>query len=200
MDVHRPMTKGKRVMNSSIVSTRRLLTRVVVSTLLLLASTNGFSGAAASADGATQVSGVAFPWPVAPATCDPGALGAVDYVLAMPAGSGDLVGCLYGVRHPAGQTPGGPISTRADEVFVGCWGETCGSFALTAHITGNWEGAPGVSDQKNGRCQHKIVSGTGSGGFTGVEGRLDFKDILIRDDSGSVVGVEFDYRGHLTAA
>ncbi len=152
---------------------------------------------AAADEGAQIVGGQAVPWPVAPETCDPAATGTVDYILAFADGSGDLSGCLYGVRGDGAVTPGGQVSMRADEVFVGCLGDRCGSFALEAHITSRWDGLPGVGDQINGRCQHKIVSGSGTGDFAGVEGRLDFVDILERDDDGNLISLSFDYRGHL---
>jgi hypothetical protein len=88
------------------------------------------------------------------------------------------------------------VSRRTSETFVGCLGDRCGSFGLEAHITSKFEGPPPVG-QVFGRCQHKIVAGTGTGDFEGVTGRLDFKDIIMRDANGNVTGVEFDYRGHL---
>jgi hypothetical protein len=161
-------------------------------------SAPGLAAVAVSATSARQVDGVAVPWPEAPETCDPGAIGPVDYILAMPAGSGDLVGCIYGIREPAEQRPGGTINVPADEVFIGCLDDVCGSFLLRARITNKWDGPPGVGDQIDGRCQHKIVSGTGTGDFVGVEGRLDFKDIIVRDERGELISLSFAYRGHLS--
>jgi hypothetical protein len=42
----------------------------------------------------------------------------------------------------------------------------------------------------HGRCQHPIAKGSGTGGFEGASGRLDFKDIV---DAGTFV-----YRGHIS--
>ena len=52
---------------------------------------------------------------------------------------------------------------------------------------------PDVSSgvEVRGRCQHPIVEGSGTGGFEGVSGRLDFKDI-IGDP------VTYVYRGHIS--
>ena len=41
-----------------------------------------------------------------------------------------------------------------------------------------------------GRCQHPIITGSGTGGFAGATGRLDFKD--------QVSTGRFFYRGHIT--
>jgi hypothetical protein len=41
----------------------------------------------------------------------------------------------------------------------------------------------------NGRCQHPIAAGSGTGGFAGATGRLDFKD--------DVDNAVFYYRGHV---
>ena len=43
-----------------------------------------------------------------------------------------------------------------------------------------------------GRCQHKIVAGSGTGGFLGASGRVDFK--VIEDTT----LIEYHYRGHIS--
>jgi hypothetical protein len=151
-----------------------------------------------AAQGVAQVEGTAVPYPAAPATCNPGASGPVDYILAMPAGSGDLVGCLYGSVQSGAISPAGTVSQWTVETFIGCLDNRCGSFQLQAHITSKFEEAPPVG-QLFGRCQHKIVAGSGTGDFEGLTGRLDFKDIISRNADGDVVGVVFDYRGHLSS-
>lgn len=168
--------------------------RLVTVVLLALSMLAALPGTAAAGNG-SRVSGTAVPFPVAPDTCDPTATGPVDYILAMPEGSGDLTGCLYGVRGPVKFSKGGTVSVRNTETFVGCLGDLCGSFDLVAHITSKWDGLPGQSNQVFGRCQHKIVPGSGTGDFEGATGRLDFKDIIERDADGNSIGVEFDYRG-----
>jgi hypothetical protein len=104
--------------------------------------------------------------------------------------SGDLVGCWYtdADLENAHPTPSGTYKERGREVFVGSalidgeWVE--GVFDTTYLFTAKW-----ASDgsEIHGRCQHPIVGG--SGGLTGVTGRVDFKD--------DVETGEFNYRGHL---
>lgn len=177
------------------------LSRVLRAVLASLSLTAGLvllapSGVSANS-GAIQVTGEAVPWPATPVTCDPLATGPIDYVLAMPEGSGSLSGCLYGNRLSERFNSGGQLQVNATETFVGCFAERCGSFQLEAVITNRWDGLPGVGNQINGRCQHKVVSESGTGDFVGVEGRLDFKDILETDIDGTVTRLTFDYKGHL---
>ncbi len=155
---------------------------------------------AANAAAAEQVIGTAVPYPAAPETCDPAAAGEeTEYILAMSAGSGSLVGCVYGVVDNFRASPGGQYLERSTETFIGCLGDRCGSFQLDATITSRWiNGEPFAGgEQVNGRCQHKVIRGSGTGDFAGVEGRIDFKDILERDADGNVIGVTYDYKGHL---
>ena len=49
---------------------------------------------------------------------------------------------------------------------------------------------PGFVVEIFGRCQHPIAAGSGTGGFEGAKGRIDFKDII----SDPIVYV---YRGHI---
>ena len=46
-----------------------------------------------------------------------------------------------------------------------------------------------TGSEVKGRCQHPIIKGSGSGGFAGATGRVDFKDEV---DTG-----EYFYRGHI---
>jgi hypothetical protein len=48
----------------------------------------------------------------------------------------------------------------------------------------------GAENCLGGRCQHPIAAGSGTGGFEGATGRLDFKDII--GDT-----VTYVYRGHI---
>ena len=41
-----------------------------------------------------------------------------------------------------------------------------------------------------GVCQHPIIVGSGTGGFEGVTGRVDFKDDVVTGD--------YPYRGHIS--
>ncbi len=171
--------------------------RLIVAALIVFAGL-ALVPSPAGAAGADQIGGTAVGFPNAPDTCDPTAVGPVNYILAMPEGSGSLVGCIYGVVEEATFNAGGQFLRRASETFVGCFEDRCGSFQLDATITSRWvNGEPFVGDQVNGRCQHKIVRGSGTGDFEGVNGRLDFKDILERDADGNLLAISFDYKGHL---
>jgi hypothetical protein len=113
-----------------------------------------------------------------------------DYPPIVMAGS--LVGCWYTkvLTSKDNGTPSGVYIERGEEVFVGSLdGGPVGTFATTYLFTSRW--APDVStgSEVRGRCQHPIVAGSGTGGFEGATGRLDFKD--------DVVTGEYFYRGHL---
>jgi len=79
-----------------------------------------------------------------------------------------------------------------EEVFVGSLdGGPVGSFATTYRFESKWDPDVLTGVELRGRCQHPIVEGSGTGGFEGATGRVDFKDI-IGDP------VTFDYRGHIS--
>lgn len=106
--------------------------------------------------------------------------------------TGSLDGCWYTLVESASdhRAPSGVYLESGREVFVGGLdGGPVGLFATTYRFESKWD--PDVSSgvEVHGRCQHPIVRGSGSGGFDGVTGRLDFKDIVA---DGSYV-----YRGHL---
>ena len=66
-----------------------------------------------------------------------------------------------------------------------------GTFTTNYRFEGKYE--PGTVVEIKGRCQHPIAAGSGTGGFEGAEGRLDFKDI-IGDP------VIYVYRGHISGS
>jgi hypothetical protein len=106
--------------------------------------------------------------------------------------TGSLEGCLYTKVETSKETPGGVYLETGEEVFVGRLDNgPVGSFATTYGFESKWD--PDVSSgvEVRGRCQHPIVEGSGTGGFEGARGRLDFKDI-IGDP------VTYVYRGHIT--
>ena len=87
------------------------------------------------------------------------------------------------------QTPSGVYLETGDEVFIGTLdGGPTGTFATTYMFEGKYD-ASGA--EVHGRCQHPIADGSGTGGFTGAKGRVDFKDI-IGDP------VTYVYRGHIS--
>ena len=152
--------------------------------LLALAMVLGLGAFPVYADN-TQVGGVGVLTAPGSAPCDDAVHGGADYALAM---TGDLEGCIYGYITSFGyHENSGTYQERADEVFIGSWGDVEGSFSLTENFTGKFD--PVTGDQIHGRCQHPINAGSGTEGFDGVSGRLDFKDDV---DAGIAV-----YRGHL---
>jgi hypothetical protein len=106
--------------------------------------------------------------------------------------TGSLEGCLYTKVITSKSTPGGVYLESGEEVFIGTLdGGPAGTFATTYKFESKWD--PDVSSgvEVRGRCHHPIVEGSGTGGFVGAKGRLDFKDI-IGDP------VTYVYRGHIS--
>jgi hypothetical protein len=108
-----------------------------------------------------------------------------DFTIDM---SGDLDGCWYTSILDSTLEPSGVYHETGTESFVGCLREGsrvvgCGTFHTVYHFNAKY--TPDFAEI-HGRCEHKIVSGTGvfSGG-----GRIDMKD--------DVVNAIFDYRGHI---
>ncbi len=104
--------------------------------------------------------------------------------------TGSLEGCLYTKVLSQKKTPSGVYLEGGEEVFVGSLdGGPVGTFATTYKFESKFDPDSGV--QLHGRCQHPIVEGSGTGGFEGAKGQLNFKDII-----GPLV-TTYDYRGHL---
>jgi hypothetical protein len=100
---------------------------------------------------------------------------------------GDLEGCWYTLVEESRETPSGVYVELGQEVFVGTLnGGKPGTFATTYRFQAKF--ADGA--ELFGRCQHPIVAGSGTGGFAGATGRLDFKDII--EDP-----ITYVYRGHI---
>jgi hypothetical protein len=103
---------------------------------------------------------------------------------------GDLTGCLYTSVETGVQMPSGVYIETGTEVFVGCMNtdavDACGSFTTTYRFLAKFASN---GEQIFGRCQHPIVSGSGTGDFEGATGRLDFKDNV---ETGEAL-----YRGHI---
>ena len=101
---------------------------------------------------------------------------------------GGLDGCWYTDIHDVKTTPSGVYLERGAELFVGSLdGGPAGTFRTTYRFEAKF--APDGSEI-HGRCQHPLVAGSGTGGFAGATGRVDFKDI-IGDP------VTYVYRGHI---
>ena len=107
--------------------------------------------------------------------------------------TGSLDGCWYTKVITSKETPSGVYLESGEEVFVGSLdGGPVGTFATTYKFESKWD--PDVSSgvELRGRCQHPIVKGSGTGGFEGATGQLNFKDII--GDSVTT----YDYRGHIS--
>lgn len=155
----------------------RLIQLVGVCVALLVLA---FAVLPAMAAGTTQVNGEA----VFGTSSDCPDYPAAWAILAM---DGDLEGCWYIHGWDVVQeTPSGIYQERGTETFVGCMGTVCGSFDTTYKFTAKFA-ADG--SELHGRCQHPIEPGSGTGGFEGATGRVDFKDDVE-------TGI-FYYRGHI---
>jgi hypothetical protein len=121
----------------------------------------------------------------------------VDYPPIVMDGEGSLDGCWYTnvlTPEPFATTPGGVYLESGEEVFVGSLNGVQGTFTTTYKFEAKFTlPLPNLDALEiKGRCQHKIVSGTG--GFAGASGRVDFKDII------NGTSVTYEYRGHISLA
>lgn len=107
-----------------------------------------------------------------------------DFVMRI---EGDLTGCWYQLVDDYTMTPSGAYKEHGREVFVA--DGTGDVFQLTYTFTGKFD-ADG--NEIHGRCQHKIVAGSGTRVFEGATGRIDFKDDVD-------AGINY-YRGHIKLA
>ena len=106
--------------------------------------------------------------------------------------TGSLEGCWYTKLISAKDNgiPSGVYQERGEEVFVGRLdGGPVGTFATTYKFTSKWNPDVSTGSEVRGRCEHPIVVGSGTGGFEGAAGRVDFKDIVATG--------EYIYRGHI---
>ncbi|HEV8177652.1 MAG: hypothetical protein H0V07_14935 [Propionibacteriales bacterium] len=102
---------------------------------------------------------------------------------------GSLVGCWYTHIETARTTRGGVYLESGTELLVGRLdGGPDGTFTTTYKFEAKLDAA---GAEVRGRCQHPIVRGSGTGGFAGATGRVDFKDI-IGDP------ITYVYRGHIS--
>ena len=157
------------------------------------------TGSPASAQGNTQISGTGvFDGGV---NCGIPPAGYENYIWFTLELEGDLVGCLYTLPEWSKVTNGNTYQETGREVIEACLDldhdgcdpdDPYGIFETTYHFTSKWAGAPFESAQINGRCQHPIVKDSGTGDFSGVTGRLDFKDDVVEGD--------FDWTGHVGLA
>ena len=134
-----------------------------------------------------QISGVAVF--VTEGVCLPAPAGYGDFTQAM---TGSLEGCWYTKIETKKDNgvPSGVYIESGKEIFVGSLnGGPEGTFATTYKFESKWDPDVTTGSEVHGRCQHPIVAGSGTGGFEGATGRVDFKD--------QVTTGEFFYRGHI---
>jgi hypothetical protein len=164
---------------------KRRFALLTLAALAVVASIGVVATAASSpalAEGATQISGIAFLDELG--TCeDPEGEGA-DFALTM---TGDLEGCLYTFVETEQSSPSGTYRETGTELFVAS--EGAGSFETTYRFEAKYEDVANLSGEIFGRCQHPIVEGSGTGIYEGASGQLFFKDDVE-------VG-NFPYKGHL---
>ncbi|PNY80908.1 hypothetical protein [Deinococcus koreensis] len=104
--------------------------------------------------------------------------------------SGSLQGCWYTDIDTVKTTPSGVYLETGREVFVGSLnGGQSGTFTTGYRFEGKFNPD---GTEIHGRCEHPLVAGSGTGGFAGATGRVDFKDIV----AGS--SVSYIYRGHIS--
>jgi hypothetical protein len=150
---------------------KRMPRMTLLSTVLGGLMAMGLS-APAQAVGNVQISG---PAEIDAAGCDAAPPGFDDFPgLAL---HGSLEGCLYTQVVTSSITPSGTYKESGHETIV-------------ASLNGGPMGTFTTNYKFEGRCQHPIAEGSGTGGFAGATGRLDFKD-LIGDPTTYV------YRGHI---
>lgn len=146
--------------------------------------------APASAAGTTQISGSGY-YDFAGTVCDPAPAEFADFTPLVLTGS--LEGCLYtdvqGFKFH--EAPSGIYQEVGAELIVASLdGGPVGTFTTTYRFESKWDPDAATGMEVKGRCQHPITEGSGTGGFAGATGRLDFKDEIG-------TGLFF-YRGHIT--
>ena len=107
--------------------------------------------------------------------------------------SGSLQGCWYTKIDSFKVTPSGVYLETGREVFVGRLnGGKSGVFTTTYKFEGKFDPDVFTGPEVRGRCEHPLVAGSGTGGFAGATGRVDFKDIVADGV------VSYVYRGHIS--
>jgi hypothetical protein len=170
---------------------------VCASAALAHGSTVGVAGIQAPADATAGAPGDPC------AATDP-ATGRVPVVSNAMAGS--LSGCWYtDTFNVVNSTPSGVIYASGSEHFVGCLdvrqggcapGDRAGTLALKYTFLAQYD--PATNNEIWGGCQHKIVSGTG--GFTGAAGRIDFQDNVANGTSSYLGLLTLQGRDHAARA
>ena len=134
-----------------------------------------------------QITGTAYFNSSSGAPCPEAPVGYDSYPPLVMEGS--LEGCWYTNVITSRTTNGGVYLESGTELFVGSLnGGAVGTVTTTYKFEAKLDAA---GAEVRGRCQHPIVSGSGTGAFTGATGRLNFKDII--GDT-----ITYEYRGHFS--
>jgi hypothetical protein len=164
---------------------RAILAAVVIGWTLVAAAPAGAASEKLSGVGVLDRSGIPCPGPPAQYS------DFVDFPPLLLTGS--LEGCWYTNvdTFKDNGAPSGIYLETGREVFVGSLnGGPDGVFATTYRFESKWDPDVSSGPEVRGRCQHPVVKGSGTGGFAGVTGRVDFKDV--------VADGTYLYRGHLS--
>jgi hypothetical protein len=172
-----------------------LLMRTKVRRLAMLGTlTAGLLGmglvAPVNAAGTTQISGSGA-YDITGSECGTPPAGFADFTPLVL--TGNLEGCLYTdivTSTDRGAPSGIYIETGRELVVASLNGGPVGTFETTYRFESKWDPEVSTGAEVKGRCQHPITAGSGTGGFSGATGRLDFKDEVA-------TGRFFD-RGHVT--
>ena len=124
--------------------------------------------------------------------CPPPPAGYEDFTDFTQVMTGSLDGCWYTNIETTKDNgaPSGVYIESGEEIFVGSLnGGPDGTFSTTYKFESKWDPDVSTGSEVHGRCQHPIVEGSGTGGFEGATGRVDFKD--------EVTTGQFFYRGHI---
>lgn len=151
------------------------------------------AGSAPASAGSNQISGVGV-FDISGSTCSGPPSGYADFVSYPPIVlTGSLQGCWYTKVDTVKDNgaPSGVYLESGREVFVGSLnGGPVGVFTTTYKFESKWDPDVSTGSEVRGRCQHPIVAGSGTGGFAGATGRVDFKD-MVADGT-------YIYRGHIS--
>ena len=145
--------------------------------------------APAQAAGTTQISGSGYYDDAAGTECGTPPAGFADFTPLVL--HGDLEGCLYTDTVTSKNSPSGVYQEVGRELIVASLnGGPLGTFTTNYRFEAKYDPDIFTGIEVKGRCQHPIAAGSGTDGFAGATGRLDFKD--------DVDNAVFYYRGHIT--
>jgi hypothetical protein len=183
-------TRPRRGSSGEIMRTK--IQRLVLLVMLVGGLLVALSAPASAAT--NQISGVAVYDTTPPSVClDPPPPGYEEFTSYPPlVMTGSLDGCMYTKVESTKDNgaPSGVYIESGEEVFVGSLNDgPVGTFSTTYKFESKWDPDVSTGSEVHGRCQHPIVEGSGTGGFAGATGRLDFKD--------EVTTGQFFYRGHI---